>query len=66
MNSPTISEGYAPPLAPLKDRDLIALTALFDRDDSEEIDAEVSSKLRLMVPEPVWEEDPYEFLREYL
>ncbi|BAZ06504.1 hypothetical protein [Calothrix sp. NIES-3974] len=59
-------EVHAAPLAPLNSRDLIALSELFERNDSDVIEEDINSKLKMMVPEPSWEEDPYEFLREFL
>ena len=59
-------EVHAPPLMPLKERDFKALAKLFDRPDSIEIENDINNTLDLMVPEPSWDEDPYEFLREYL
>jgi hypothetical protein len=68
LNSTANSGGYnhAAPLAPLKDRDLLALIILFDRKDGDEIEAEVLKKLSWMVPEPSWDEEPYSFLQEFL
>lgn len=67
MNSLANPDIYAPPLIPLRERDWKALVELFDRGDYDEIEAEINSKLLLMVPEPPWgKEDPFEFLREYL
>jgi hypothetical protein len=57
---------HAAPLTPLKDRDWKELVSLFDRKDSDEIEADVISKLNMLCPEPSWDEDLYEFLREYL
>ncbi|MCX7595755.1 MAG: hypothetical protein N2235_18735 [Fischerella sp.] len=59
-------EVHAQPLTALKERDWKALKELFDRKDSDEIEADINSKLCLMVPEPVWEDEPFDFLREYL
>ncbi|MDJ0616905.1 MAG: hypothetical protein QNJ63_09195 [Calothrix sp. MO_192.B10] len=59
-------EAYAPPLMPLKDRDWKVLVQLFDRADSEEIADNINSKLLMMMPEPCWEDDPFDFLLEYL
>ena len=59
-------EVHAAPLMPLKERDFKALATLFDRPDSNEIEADINKTLNLMVPEPSWDEDPYEFLQEYL
>lgn len=50
----------------LRERDWEALTSLFDRDDSDEIENEIKSKLVWSVPEPCWEDNPFEFLREFL
>ncbi|MDJ0774176.1 MAG: hypothetical protein QNJ49_12255 [Mastigocoleus sp. MO_167.B18] len=59
-------EAHALPLMPLKERDFKALATLFDQLDSTEIEADINKTLSLMVPEPSWDEDPYEFLQEYL
>ncbi len=56
----------AAPLIPLEERDWKELALLFDRHDSDEIEADVISKLNMLCPEPSWDEDPYEFLSEYL
>ncbi len=67
VNSLANPDIYAPPLIPLRERDWKALVDLFDRGDYDEIEAEINSKLLLMIPEPPWgKEDPFEFLREYL
>lgn len=50
----------------IRERDWEALDSLFDRDDSDEIEAEIKSKLVWLVPEPCWEDNPFEFLREFL
>ncbi|TAF03824.1 MAG: hypothetical protein EAZ77_16620 [Nostocales cyanobacterium] len=50
----------------LKERDWEALISLFERDDSDEIEAEIKSKLVWLVPEPCWEDNPFEFLKEFL
>ena len=61
-----MNDVYAPPLMPLKERDWKVLVDLFDRGDSEEIENDINSKLLLMIPEPCWEDDPFDFLSEYL
>ena len=66
VTDPTKIEAYAPPLMPLKDRDWKILVQLFDRADSEEIADNINSKLLMMMPEPCWEDDPFDFLVEYL
>lgn len=50
----------------LREGDTKALAALFDREDSDEIETDISKYLRLLWPEPCWEDDPFDFLREYL
>lgn len=57
---------HAAPLTHLKERDWKELALLFDRHDSDEIEADVISKLNMLCPEPSWDEDPYDFLSEYL
>jgi len=57
---------YATPLMPLQERDMDALTGLFEREDITEIEADIQKVLLWLWPEPCWEEDPYEFLHEYL
>lgn len=54
-------------LMPLRERDIIALSELFDREDSEEIEADINHHLIWLWPEPCWDdEDPFSFLRDYL
>jgi hypothetical protein len=50
----------------LRERDWTALIELFDRDDGDEIEADIHSSLFWLIPEPCWEDDPFDFLREYL
>lgn len=50
----------------LRERDCTALIELFDRDDGDEIEADISCSLFWLIPEPCWEDDPFDFLREYL
>ena len=57
---------HAPPVLPLRERDWKVLTELFDRGDSDEIEANINSQLLWMIPEPCWEDDPFDFSREYL
>jgi hypothetical protein len=68
IDSLSTQEGYAhaAPLAPLRERDWAEIALLFDRQDSDEIEADVIKKLNTMHPEPCWDEDPYEFLSEFL
>jgi hypothetical protein len=53
-------------LRSLTQRDVTAFLELFDRKDSDEIQADINKQLQKMHPEPCWEENPFEFLREYL
>jgi hypothetical protein len=57
---------HANPLPPLRERDTKALTALFGREDAEEIEDDVNSYLSCLFPTPCWEDDPFEFLQEYI
>ncbi|MBW4649531.1 MAG: hypothetical protein KME06_12705 [Kastovskya adunca ATA6-11-RM4] len=59
---------HASPLMPLRDRDLDALEGFFERDDIEEIQADIACTLLWLVPAPCWEDSPFdlEFLGEYL
>nr|WP_320076065.1 hypothetical protein [Tolypothrix sp. PCC 7712] len=50
----------------MEERDWKAMTELFDREDSEEIEADIMKSLLFMIPEPCWGDDPFDFLREYL
>lgn len=60
------TDNFAAPLSPLRSRDIQALKALFDREDVEELAADVTARLLLLYPEPCWEDDMFSFLREYL
>jgi hypothetical protein len=65
-DTPRSLDAHAPPLSPLRERDLRALDAWFDREDIDEITNEVDCVLRWLWPEPCWDEEPFEFLRDYL
>ena len=54
------------PYSVIRERDWEALHSLFDRDDSDEIEADIKSQLVWLVPEPCWEDNPFEFLKEFL
>ncbi|MBD2343915.1 hypothetical protein H6G18_07105 [Anabaena subtropica FACHB-260] len=66
VNYPINPQIYAPVFTSLKDRDWKALLELFDREDIDEVEADINGNLLLMIPEPCWEDDPFDFLREYL
>ncbi|GAB4385012.1 MAG: hypothetical protein Kow00121_49370 [Elainellaceae cyanobacterium] len=53
-------------LMPLRDRDLEVLTDLFSQDEIEAIEADILWNLDRRAPEPCWEDDPFDFLRDYL
>ena len=57
---------YAVPLVPLQERDAKAMEDLFERQDAEEIEANINKCLLWLWPEPCWEDDPFDFLSEYL
>ena len=57
---------YAPSLTSLRQRDWNALIELFDREDGDEVESDINSNLHLMMPEPCWGDDPFDFLREYM
>jgi hypothetical protein len=57
---------YAEPISPLKERDLVALATLFQSDGMVHVEADVNQMLLRLLPEPCWEEDPFEFLKEFL
>ncbi|MDZ7958122.1 MAG: hypothetical protein RMY34_09495 [Aulosira sp. DedQUE10] len=57
---------YAPAIASLEERDWTAMSELFDREDSDDIEADILKSLLFMIPEPCWGDDPFEFLSEYL
>ncbi|MEO1069301.1 MAG: hypothetical protein AAFW95_09300 [Cyanobacteria bacterium J06638_6] len=56
----------ANPLAPLRDRDRQALAGFFADDQMSTIEADILHRLSALVPEPAWEIEPYDFLREFL
>ena len=66
MNYSNNLQVYPPSLTSLRERDWTALIELFDRDDVDEIEADIDSSLIWLIPEPCWEDDPFDFLREYL
>lgn len=57
---------YASPLAPLRERDEIALAAWFQREDIHEIETDIAAHLLKLLPEPCWEDNPLDFLKEFL
>ncbi len=60
------NDTHAAPLSPLRDRDIAALGQWFDRVDMEVIEANLAHCLLALWPAPCWEDDPFEFLEEFL
>lgn len=58
--------GSTAPLAQLWERDVKALGGFFDREDMHDIETDVIRNLLARWPEPCWEDDPFDFLREFL
>ncbi|MGA7937577.1 MAG: hypothetical protein WCA35_28765 [Kovacikia sp.] len=58
-------DSYAAPLAPLRERDIKALAAWFERDDMDLIATNITCRLLQFMPEPCWEDDPLDFLKEF-
>ncbi|MEO0539506.1 MAG: hypothetical protein AAFZ80_01430 [Cyanobacteria bacterium P01_A01_bin.105] len=63
---PIISRLYAEPLAPLRDRDEVALNDVFQTEHIEDAVNDVQNRLSHLHPEPCWEDDPYDFLHGYV
>ncbi len=58
---------HAEPLAPLRQRDELALEEFFgDSYQIDEIVNDIYGRLGQLCPEPCWEDDPFDFLRGYL
>jgi hypothetical protein len=51
---------------PLRQRDEQVLTELFRQEGIEAIEEDIVCNLLSRYPEPCWEDDPFEFLKEYL
>lgn len=54
------------PSMALRGRDLEALEELFEHEEIEQIQADILHNLARLSPELCWEDDPFDFLREYL
>lgn len=61
-----VSIFHADPLAPLRQRDEQALEEIFDDAQMEEVFVDVCDRLKQLYPEPCWDEDPFEFLQDYM
>jgi hypothetical protein len=57
---------HAAPLSPLRSRDLKAMVELFHLSDIEVIEQDIIQTLVLRYPEPCWEDQVFDFLKEYL
>ena len=57
---------HIPSSTSLQERDWEALIELFDREDGEEIEDDINSSLLFLMPEPCWEDNPFDFLLDYL
>jgi hypothetical protein len=57
---------YAEPLPPLRDRDLKALSELFQTTQMDLIEADILENLAWRYPEPCWEDELFNFLEGYL
>ncbi len=57
---------FAAPLTPLWERDIKALGDFFDREDMHDIETDVVRNLLARWPEPCWEDNPFDFLQEFL
>lgn len=66
LRSSPLSLEHAAPLSPLRDRDVLALSEWFQREDMGTIEADVAHCLLVLLPAPCWEDDPFEFLNEFL
>jgi hypothetical protein len=61
-----VAIAYAEALPPLRDRDLKALSELFQTTQMELIEADILENLAWRYPEPCWEDELFTFLEGYL
>ncbi|MEM1368464.1 MAG: hypothetical protein AAGG02_10690 [Cyanobacteria bacterium P01_H01_bin.15] len=64
--SKSLVVSHASPLAPLRSRDRNALDDLFEHDDLQEISLDVHRYLARIYPEPCWEDNPHDFLHDFI
>lgn len=57
---------HAAPLSPLRERDVVALADWFERNDMLSVESDIDHCLLVLWPAPCWEDDPFEFLQEFL
>ena len=62
----SLLDSYAAPLAPMRERDLTALGSLFEREDIHDVETDIIRSLLTRWPEPCWDDDPFEFLQDFL
>ncbi|MEP0869037.1 hypothetical protein NDA01_04405 [Trichocoleus desertorum AS-A10] len=62
----SLLDSYAAPLAPMRERDLTALGGLFEREDIHDVETDIIRNLLTRWPEPCWDDDPFEFLQDFL
>ncbi|MCT7953800.1 hypothetical protein [Laspinema palackyanum] len=65
-NSFEFSTEAAEPLSALKERDTKALAELFEDEEIEAIQADILLCLSFLSPAPCWDEQAFEFLKEFL
>lgn len=58
--------GYSSPLSALRERDIHALVDIFAHEHLPEVEADIHQYLGRLYPEPCWEVEPYEFLKDLL
>lgn len=58
--------GYSSPLSALRERDVHALVDIFADEHLPEVEADIHQYLGRLYPEPCWEVEPYEFLKDLL
>ncbi len=66
VHSFDFSTGTAEPLSALKERDTQALVELFEDEQIEAIQADVLLCLSFLSPAPCWDEQAFEFLKDFL
>lgn len=64
--SKSLTVSHASPLAPLRSRDRSALDELFERDDLPEISLDIHRCLARIYPEPCWDDNPHDFLHDFI
>jgi hypothetical protein len=57
---------HAAPIDPLRERDLKELYGWFERTDMTDVEDDITHRLRLLPPEPFWDDPDWRFLREFL